>query len=211
MRTAFVIAAGAAAAAVAWAVWRSQQDAADSTDDDTDENTAPTLLEEISVAAAEAANVILSTPAVDMTPSEDLKTMLKAGEALRLTRYRLNDGGWTIGYGRYFPDGGAVPPERITAETAEQWFAEDIEARAARWVRAYVNVNLTQQQFDALCSMAYNLKPSSFKTIAQAVNDGEDPENAALRYVRAGTGKERGLRNRMAREIALYREGIYTA
>ena len=119
------------------------------------------------------------------------------------------DGGFTNGYGHYWPYGGAVPPETITTEQADVQFAQDLEQRAARWVRAYVSAPLTQNQFDALVSMAFNLKPSSFKTIANAVNDGQDPEDAALEYVRAGTSLEAGLRNRRAREIALYRTGTY--
>lgn len=149
------------------------------------------------------------SPVATMRPSSALLAMLREGEALRLTRYRLGDGGWTIGYGRYYADGGPVPPERITRDQAETWFLEDVEARGARWVRAYVRVPLLQREFDALTHMAFNLKPSSFKTIADAVNAGDDPEAAALRYVRAGTNLERGLRNRRERELALYREGTY--
>ena len=136
--------------------------------------------------------------------------MLKRGESLRLTRYRLGDGGWTIGWGRYYADGDTPPPESIDEETAESWFNEDLEARGAKWVRAYVQTSLLQQQFDALTSMAFNLSPKSFRTIADAVNAGDDPEAASLRYVRAGTGLEDGLRNRRAREITLYRTGVYT-
>lgn len=158
---------------------------------------------------ASARNLVLPSPAAGMQPSLELVAMLKQGEALRLVRYRLGDGGWTVGYGRYFPDGGAEPPERITAELAEAWFAEDIEARAARWVRAYVTAELLQHEFDALVHMAFNLKPSSFKTIAAAVNAGESPETAALRYVRAGSNLERGLRLRRGRELALYQFGTY--
>jgi lysozyme len=159
---------------------------------------------------ASARNLLGSTPPVaGMLPSQALLDMLKRGEALRLERYRLGDGGWTIGYGRYYPDNGPLPPEHITREQAEQWFSMDVEQRGARWVRAYVRVPLTQHQFDALVHMAFNLKPSSFKTIADAVNAGDDPEAAALRYVRAGSHLEAGLRNRRAREVALYRMGLY--
>ena len=169
----------------------------------------PDWTDEVDAALSTARNLIMPTPAADMQPSAELVNMLKQGEALRLVRYRLGDGGWTIGYGRYFPDSGAEPPERISADQAEAWFAEDIEARAARWVRAYVTAPLLQHEFDALVHMAFNLKPSSFKTIANAVNDGESPEAAGLRYIRAGTNLERGLRLRRGREVALYHHGIY--
>lgn len=169
----------------------------------------PDWTDSLDATMAEALNLISPTPASQMQPSGALLAMLKQGEALRLTRYRLGDGGWTIGYGRYFPDGGPLPPERIDRDTAEAWFAEDVEERGAKWVRLYVSAPLLQWQFDALTHMAYNLKPSSFRTIADAVNRGEDPEAAALRYVREGTHLEAGLRNRRAREIALYRTGTY--
>lgn len=163
--------------------------------------------DEVSAAVNTVGNAF--APAASMAPSAALLEMLKRGEALRLTRYRLGDAGWTIGYGRYYPDGGTLPPESISRDTAEAWFADDVEQRGARWVRAYVSVPLLQHQFDAMTHIAFNLSPKSFKTIADAVNRGEDPEAAALRFVRAGTDLERGLRNRRAREIALWRTGIY--
>ena len=169
----------------------------------------PGWLDELQVVSYEAKNLIMPTPAATMNPSDALRSMLKRREALRLTRYRLGDGGWTNGYGHYWPDGGPVPPETITREEAEAQFERDIEERGARWVRAYVTADVDQAQFDALVHMAFNLSPKSFKTIADAVNAGEDPEAAAMRYIRAGTNLENGLRARRAEELALYRFGIY--
>lgn len=131
--------------------------------------------------------------------------LLRAFEKCSLTRYRLGDGGWTIGWGRYYPDGSNLPPERIDQATADLWFLQDVQDRGERWVKAYVSVELTQAQFDALVSMAYNLSPASFRNIADAVNAGDDPESQALRYVRAGTNLEVGLRRRRAAELELYR------
>lgn len=169
----------------------------------------PTIADEIRAAAASVRNAVMPTDAAGMTPSPELLSMLKAGEALRLTPYRLGDGGSTIGYGRYYPDTGPEAPASITADQAESWFADDVESKGARWVRTYVTAPLLQNEFDALTSMAFNMSPRSFKTIAQAVNDGDDPEAAALRFVLTGSNLERGLRNRRAREIALYRQGVY--
>lgn len=200
------IAAAALLVGGAWLYWRSVQPtpyAPDASD------AAPDWLDEANAMIYESRNAILPRPVSAMLPSSQLLHMLKQGEALRLQRYRLGDGGWTIGYGRYFPDGGPTPPESITRETAEAWFAEDVEARGARWVRAYVEVDLQQHEFDALVHIAFNLKPSSFKTVADAVNRGEDPEAAALQFIRAGSNLEKGLRNRRAKEIALYRQGVY--
>lgn len=174
-----------------------------------DPEAAPTWADSFGLAMANLGQAVTGSAVESLQPSAQLLAMLKEGEALRLQRYRLGDGGWTIGYGRYYKDGGEEPPEWISRDQAEAWFLEDVEARAARWVRAYVETPLQQHQFDALVHMAYNLSPRSFRTIAAAVNAGQDPEAAALQFVRAGTHLERGLRNRRAREIALYRNGNY--
>lgn len=168
-----------------------------------------TVVDDLDAIMSEARNVLTGSPVADMQPSEQVKDMLRASERLRLTRYRLGDGGWTIGWGRYFPDSGPMPPERVDRATADRWFDEDLEARAARWVRAYVRVPLQQHEFDALVHMAYNLSPKAFRTIAEAVNAGEGPQAAALQYVRAGTELEAGLRNRREREFDLWTFAAY--
>jgi lysozyme len=174
-------------------------------------NPEPDWTDEVNAALATARRVFVPTPAADMQTSPAGLAMLHARESLSLTRYRLGDGGWTIGWGRYYPDGGRVPPERIDRVTADLWFAEDVRDRGERWVQAYVDVPLSQPQFDALVSMAFNLKPASFRTIAEAVNAGQDPEDAAMKFIRAGTNLERGLRNRRELELAMYRSGVNQA
>ncbi len=145
-----------------------------------------------------------------MNPSNELKWMLKKREQLRLIRYMLGDGGVTIGYGHYEPYSRMhlIPPS-ITKEEADAYFEQDVEERAAKWVREYVTVPLEQHQFDALVHVAYNLSPKSFKTIAEAVNEGKDPEEAMMKFIRAGTNLEIGLRNRRKEELNLYRNAVY--
>lgn len=203
-----VIGIGAVALAMAMA---SSTDGADTNDqaDPAGADLKPTMSDELQAAAASVRNAVMPTDAAGMVPSPELLAMLKAGEALRLTPYRLGDGGSTIGYGRYYPDTGPKAPASITADQAESWFSDDVENKGSRWVRTYVTAPLLQHEFDALVHMSYNLSPKSFKTIAQAVNEGDDPEAAALRFVLSGSNLERGLRNRRAREIALYRQGVY--
>ena len=198
----------AAAALLLCASYAVQRDADQASDEPPTE---PDWTDAVDNALSTARNLVLPTPTGDMHPSEQLLAMLRRGESLRLHAYRLGDGGWTIGYGHYMPDNGVETPpmEVITADQAEAIFETDVESRGARWVRSYVTVPLEQYEFDALTHMAFNLKPSSFKTIADAVNAGDDPEATALKYIRAGTNLEAGLRNRRAREIALYRSGTY--
>lgn len=165
----------------------------------------PGIIETITAAAQATVNTITGTDATSMTTSPAGLAHLQQFERLALTPYRLGDGGSTIGWGRYYPDKGPQPPAQIDRATADAWFSQDVIDRAEKWVKAYVTAPLTQPQFDALVSMAYNLSPRSFKDIANAVNAGEDPEGAALQYVRAGTNLERGLRRRRSSELAMYR------
>jgi lysozyme len=170
-----------------------------------------TLTDDLDALVSEARNLVLPAPVADMRPSESLLAMLQTSERLRLTPYRLGDGGSTIGWGRFYPDSGPPPPAAISRDTADQWFDDDVEARAARWVRAYVRVPLLQHQFDALVHMAFNLSPKAFRTIADAINAGQGPEAAALQFIRAGSNLEAGLRNRREREFALFNDGTYHA
>jgi lysozyme len=192
-------------AGAAWYWWRQSRAEPGYSDPEIE----PDWTDEAEATMLNVANTVTRTAASQMDPSPRLLVVLKKSEDLRLSRYQLGDGGWTIGYGRYYPFGGAEPPQTITQATAEQWFAQDVEERGARWVRAYVRADLSQNEFDALTHMAFNLKPKSFKTIAEAVNQGQDPEAAAMQYIRAGTNLESGLRNRRLRELAMYRHGTY--
>lgn len=146
----------------------------------------------------------MGSPVDYMRTSASMKARLQQREGLRLKRYRLGDGGWTIGYGRYYPDGSTVPPEQIDQATAEDWFATDLVDRGEKWVKSFVSIPLQQNQFDALVSMAYNLRPASFKRIADAVNAGEDPAPVAMQYTRPGTNLEAGLVARRQEELGIF-------
>ncbi|TXC66021.1 lysozyme [Piscinibacter aquaticus] len=210
MTRAAPIAAGLVVIAAAW-YWRATRNETGNADelDQADFYAQPDWTDNAMAIGNATINQLLGTPASDMQTSAAGPAHLKQRESLSLTRYRLGDGGWTIGYGRYYRDGGEVPPERIDWPPRKRGSRRTWPRGGERWVKAYVTVPLTQNQFDALVSMAYNLSPKSFRNIADAVNRGEDPEAQAMRYIRAGTNLERGLRNRRASELAMYREGVY--
>lgn len=170
----------------------------------------PSFIDDFTGAVAETANRIMGTAASSMTVSPEMREKLKLRERLMLQRYELGDGGWTIGYGHFTKYSDPPPPLNITREEAEAIFDDDIEERAMRWVRAYVTAPLTQSQFDALTSMAFNMSPGAFKTIADVVNRGEDPTERAMHYTRPDLPNlHRGLVNRRNEELAWYaREGI---
>lgn len=146
-----------------------------------------------------------------MVPSEQLASWLRAKESFSAKKYNLGDGGVTIGYGWFEPHSRAhLMPDTITEAKAREVFYRQLEERGARWVREYVRVPLTQNEFDALTSMAYNLSPRSFMQIATALNDGEDWRAVALQYVRPDKPKlTQGLINRRTAEIAMFDQGVY--
>jgi lysozyme len=198
-KAALIIAGGVLVASAA--IWAARRRGAEQGED--------SFMDITLTAIDELAGAFTATPVANMVPSERLKEMLKKREALRLTRYELGDGGYTWGYGHFEKDANALP-YRITKEKAEELFNSDIEQRAAKWVRLYVKVPLTQFQFDALVHIAYNLSPRGFKRFADRVNAGEGIEAIAAQSVNWPAAHLRnGIRNRRNEEIALFNWGTY--
>lgn len=90
-----------------------------------------------------------------MQPSEKIKKKIKEFEGVRLKTYRCPAGVLTIGYGHTGPDvkEGMV----ITRQRADQLFDEDINIFARSVEKTVNQPALTQNQFDALVSLAYNI------------------------------------------------------
>lgn len=122
-------------------------------------------------------------------------------EGCRLEAYRDSVGVLTIGYGH---TAGVKEGDTCTQEQAERWLQEDIQA-AANAVNKYVNVSLTQGEFDALVDFTFNLGSGSLQhsTLLRLLNSG-DPEDAAKEFERwdkAGGKVVAGLlRRRQAEE-----------
>lgn len=74
----------------------------------------------------------------------------------RLRGWESLDGGpWTIGYGDTGPD--VVPGLVITAEEAEERFVRRLEGEFEPGVEQLLEVEVTENQFSALVSFAYNV------------------------------------------------------
>lgn len=148
-------------------------------------------------------------PVADMQTSSDMLGQLQRREGCKLTRYQLNDGGYTWGYGHYSRNPNALPLT-ITQDQADALFMQDVADRGEKWVKLYVQVDLLQNQFDALVSIAYNMSPQSFKKFADAVNNGDGINDMAQTSV-AWVASEytRGIQNRRNDEMNVYNNGIY--
>ena len=96
--------------------------------------------------------------ASDMQASTAIKNYIKSKEGLRLTAYIATPGEscYTIGYGHCSAD--IYYGMTITEAQADAYFDSDIksfEQAVNKWNAKY-NLNLTQNQFDALVSTTYN-------------------------------------------------------
>ena len=110
-----------------------------------------------------------STNPRDMSISQNGISLIEGFEGLVLHAYQDHGGVWTIGYGHTGPD--VHPGETITAAQAQALLKNDLGwAQAA--VRDNVHVPLTQNQFDALVSLTYNLGSQGYPTLLNALNSG---------------------------------------
>lgn len=135
--------------------------------------------------------------------------LIKRFEGLRLRAYQDSVGVWTIGYGWTQPvDGKKVGPRmQIDQATADRLLKCGV-VQYEQGVNQLVKVEITQGQFDALVSFAYNLglRSLSTSTLLQKLNDG-DKQGAADqfgRWVNAGGKRLDGLVARRAAEREMF-------
>lgn len=126
-----------------------------------------------------------------------------------LQAYDDGVGVWTIGIGTtIYPNGVKVKRgDTCTSEQAKSYFAYDLKRFEAA-VNGAVKVSLTQNQFDALVSLTYNIGEAAFKnsTLLKKLN-AKDYAGAADQFLRwnKGGGKVlKGLVRRREAERALF-------
>lgn len=130
--------------------------------------------------------------------------LIKDFEGLRLNSYRDAVGVWTIGYGHTRTAG---PGQRITNAQATALLREDV-ANFENAVTRAVRVPITENQFAALVSFAYNVGSGALNssTLLRRLNAG-DTLGAAdefLRWNRAGGRVLAGLTRRRVAERELF-------
>ena len=146
-----------------------------------------------------------------MKPGRLCIDSIKKWESFRARPYRDTGGVWTIGYGTImYPSGKRVskndPP--ITEQEAEKIMLYFL-LRFAKGVDAATRDDITQNQFDALCSFAYNIGIDQFRksTLLKIANKSPNsPEIAVqfMRWVYDNGERVQGLVNRRKYESALY-------
>ena len=143
-----------------------------------------------------------------MKASDKAYALIRRFEGKSNKAYQDSAGVWTIGYGH---TGGVVKGQTISDDEVERLLAEDV-AVAENAVNAQ-NLNLTQDQFDALVDFVFNLGAGNFQksTLLKKLKaDPNDPTiyDEFLRWVYAGGVKLLGLVRRRTDEANLYFTGI---
>ncbi|KZZ74690.1 muraminidase [Oleiphilus sp. HI0132] len=137
--------------------------------------------------------------------TQDGIDLIKRFEGFSSSVYICPAGYPTIGYGHLVRSGESFT--EITETDAEELLRKDVES-AERAVLRLVNVPLTDGQFDALVSFAFNLGSGAFQrsTLRRKVNRQAHAEVPAqlMRWVWAGGRKLNGLVNRRRSEAARY-------
>ena len=130
--------------------------------------------------------------------------LIKKFEGCELKAYQCSAGVWTIGYG-HTKD--VEEGDTISKDQAEEMLVEELH-EYENYVNEYVNVALSQNQFDALVSWVYNLGPANLKssTMLKVLNDGkyEDVPYQMKRWNKAGGKVLDGLVRRREAEALLY-------
>jgi lysozyme len=145
-----------------------------------------------------------------MTYSKDGLHLTESFEGIRLTAYPdPGTGGepWTIGYGHTGND--VCGSTTCTQEQAEAWLLQDVQ-KAAAAVNDLVQVDLTQNEFDALVDFVFNLGVGNFKssTLLRKINAG-DMDGAAAefdKWDRAAGKVMAGLLRRRQAETDLFNQ-----
>lgn len=119
----------------------------------------------------------------------------------------LDGGGvWTIGYGHTGRE--VRRGQSITEEEAIELFDKDIDWAEDAVNNALLGYELTQNQFDALVSLTYNIGASGFKnsTVVKRIKSGDYKGAAeAITWWNKDNGKVvKGLVSRRAREKELF-------
>jgi len=143
--------------------------------------------------------------------SKDGLHLTEGFEGVRLAAYPDPATGgdpWTIGYGHTGPE--VHSGMTITQEQAENYLAEDVK-KAEADVNARLNVEVTQNEFDALVDFAFNCGCGNLNnsTLLKKLNAG-DYEGAAQEFLKwdmaAGHHMAGLLRRRQAEELLFLKD-----
>lgn len=151
----------------------------------------------------------------NLSPSNACYKLVRDFEGLSLSAYRCPAGILTIGYGH---TGDVYEGQRVTAADANMLLISDLD-KVALHVNRFLSIDVSQRQFDALCSFAFNVGAwdggLSTSTLLRKLNQGDiqGAEDEFGRWVYATVNGKKtkmpGLVRRREAEAKLFRTGQY--
>jgi lysozyme len=140
------------------------------------------------------------------------KDLIKKFEGCKLKAYKCPANVWTIGFGNTFYEDGSKVKEGdvITQERANELF-DIIISDFVRMCNALVKSDVTENNFSAIVSFAFNVGTGNLKksTLLKKVNaDPKDPTIKAefMKWTRAKNVVLKGLVRRREAEAKLYEQ-----
>ena len=137
--------------------------------------------------------------------------LIKQFEGCRLTAYQDSVGIWTIGYGNIYYENQAKVKQgdKVSQDRAEQIFSYYADKFARNVDAIITNKNITQNQFNAVVSLAYNIGLANFQksTLLKKLNtDNNDKtiKDEFLKWINAGGKPLAGLKTRRQKEAEIY-------
>ncbi|WP_455424812.1 lysozyme [Dryocola sp. LX212] len=139
-----------------------------------------------------------------MKTSDNGRQFISVHEGCKLKAYKDGGGVWTIGYGH---TKGVQKGQAITQAQADEFLEQDL-APVESCINESVNVDLNQNQFDALADFVFNVGESAFtsSTLLKKLNAG-DYRGAADQFTRWVYDNDvfvQGLYNRRVDEKTLF-------
>lgn len=139
-----------------------------------------------------------------MNPSPNCYKLIREFEGLELEAYLCPSRIWTVGYGStFYEDGKPVKQgDKITKERAEK-LLPNIVTKFAQSVANSLKTTVTQNQFDAMVSLCYNIGVGNFRssTLLRLVNKG-DFAKASLEFAKWNKSKGKVLTGLVRRREA---------
>lgn len=140
------------------------------------------------------------------------KDLIKQFEGCKLKAYQCPALLWTIGFGNtFYEDGTKVKPGDVITQERANELLDIIVEDFAKKVKPLIKQNLTDNNFSALVSFAYNAGVTNLKnsTLLKKVNaNPKDPSIRAefMKWVRANDKVLNGLVKRREAEAKLYEQ-----
>lgn len=145
-----------------------------------------------------------------MKASQKAIELIKSFEGFRPTMYLDSAGLPTIGYGTLIDtdEEKHLLTATIDEDTAERFLRFDVEKTVAR-MQPLIKSTLTQNQYDALISFAYNVGVTALRKSTLLVKVNANPNDATIRgeflkWCNASGKRIQGLYRRRVKEAELY-------